>query len=80
MRQVPASNNLTAEVEGDIAEVEGVLRINAIRLRFRMAVAPEKREVVERLLDHYADACPAYQSVKGCITCSWEMTMEDPPG
>jgi hypothetical protein len=77
VRQVPASNNLTADVEGDIAEVDGVLRIASIRIRYHLKVAPERRETVLRLLDRYADACPAYQSVKGCIDCSWTVDLED---
>jgi hypothetical protein len=27
---------------------------------------------VDRLLASYAEQCPAYQSVKDCIECSWE--------
>ena len=25
----------------------------------------------------YADKCPAYQSVKGCIDCTWEAVIEE---
>ncbi len=71
MRQVPSAENLSAGVEGDIEDVNGVLRINKVRLRYRIKAPAGKREAVERLLGHYAEACPAYQSVKGCIDCSW---------
>jgi uncharacterized OsmC-like protein len=71
VRQVPSAENLTAEVEGDIEDVDGVLKITRIRLHYRIKAPAEKRESIERLLDHYAEACPAYQSVKGCIDCSW---------
>ena len=68
---MPSAENLTAEVEGDIEDVDGVLKITQIRLHYRIKAPAGKRESIERLLDHYAEACPAYQSVKGCIDCSW---------
>ena len=34
-------------------------------------------EKAERALAVYSDACPAYQSVKGCIDCSWVAEMEE---
>ncbi len=68
---MPSAGNLTAEVEGDIEDVNGILKITQIRLRYRVKAPAAKRESIERLLDHYADSCPAYQSVKGCIACSW---------
>ena len=71
MRGIPSADNLVAQVEGDIEDVGGVLRITRIRLRYRIKATSGKREAVERLLGHYAEACLAYQSVKGCIDCSW---------
>ena len=68
---MPSAENLTADVEGDIEDVDGVLKITTIRLRYHIQAPAEKREAIERLLGHYAEACPAYQSVKGCIDCSW---------
>lgn len=68
---MPSAENLAADVEGDIEDVSGVLKITRIRLHYRITAPAGKRESIERLLDHYAEACPAYQSVKGCIDCSW---------
>ena len=64
-----------AEVEGDIEEVAGVLKISRIRLRYRIQIPSGLREKAERALTVYADACPAYQSIKGCIECSWTAEM-----
>jgi hypothetical protein len=77
VRQVASAGNLSADVEGDIEDVDGVLRISRIRLRYRFAAPADQRGSVERLLDHYAESCPAYQSVKGCIDCSWTAVIED---
>ena len=73
MRQIPAVNNLVADVEGDIEDVEGVLKITRIRLQYQLKIPPGSRDKAERALATYADKCPAYQSVKGCIDCSWEL-------
>ena len=72
MREVKSAGNLVAYVEGDIVEVDGVLKITAIRLHYRITIPAGSRDKVERALASYADKCPAYQSVKGCIDCTWD--------
>ena len=52
MRQVPSAENLSAEVEGDIDDVNGVLKITRIRLRYTIKAPAGEREVIERLLAH----------------------------
>ncbi|MEW6665692.1 MAG: OsmC family protein [Thermodesulfobacteriota bacterium] len=70
-RGIGSAGNLVAEVEGDIEDVAGVLKISRIRLRYRFSVPSGMREKAERALAVYSDACPAYQSIKGCIECTW---------
>jgi uncharacterized OsmC-like protein len=77
VREIPSANNLVAQVEGDIEDVNGVLKITQIRLHYRFRIPPVNRESVERLLASYAEKCPAYQSVKGCIDCSWDAEIEE---
>ena len=77
MRGIPSAGNLTAVVEGDIEDVDGVMRITRIRLRYRFRVPAAARDKVDRLLEVYAEKCPAYQSVKGCIECSWDAEIEE---
>ena len=73
MREIKSADNLVADVEGNIEEVDGVLKITSIRLHYRLAIPPGSREKVDRALASYATKCPAYQSVKGCIDCSWDV-------
>ena len=77
MRGVRSADNLAADVEGDIEDVAGVLKITRIRLRYRFRIPPGTREKIERVLTSYAEQCPAYQSVKGCIECRWEAVIEE---
>lgn len=64
-------------MEGDIEDVSNVLRITKIRLTYRFKIPPGTREKAERAVDVYADLCPAYQSVKGCIECTWNAEIKE---
>jgi uncharacterized OsmC-like protein len=77
VRGVRSAGNLTAEVEGDIEDVAGVMRITRIRVRYRFRIPAGIREKIERVLDSYAEQCPAFQSVKGCIECTWGADIEE---
>jgi uncharacterized OsmC-like protein len=77
VRGVRSAGNLTADVEGDIDTVGGVMKITQIRLHYRFKIPAGTREKIERLLDTYAEQCPAFQSVKGCIECTWGADMEE---
>ena len=77
MREVKSAENLVAHVEGDIEEVEGVLRITRIRLHYRIVAPPGSQEKIGRALATYAEKCPAYQSVKDCIDCSWDAEIDE---
>ncbi|NQU12874.1 MAG: OsmC family protein [Desulfobacteraceae bacterium] len=77
MRGIKSAENLVASVEGDIEDVDGILKITKIRLKYRFKIPPGTREKAERALENSPEKCPAYQSVKGCIECSWEAEMEE---
>jgi uncharacterized OsmC-like protein len=59
-------------VEGDIEDVDGVLKITKIRLTYKLRIPAGSRDKAERALAVYADKCPAYQSVKNCMECTWQ--------
>jgi len=77
VRGISSAENLTAQVEGRVEDVDGVLRITRIHLVYHLRVRPGKREVVERVLTVYADTCPAYNSVKNSIECTWEADLTE---
>ena len=76
-RGVDGANNLVGEVEGDIAEVDGVIRITAIRLHMTVAVPEPERAGAERLLEQFPAGCPAYQSVCSSIAISSTVTFAE---
>jgi uncharacterized OsmC-like protein len=77
VRGITSANNLVAQVEGDIEDVDGVMKITRIRLHYQFRIPTGSREKVDRVLASYAEKCPAYQSVKGCIDCSWDALIEE---
>ena len=68
------ADRFAAEVEGDIRRDGEILRIAAIRVRYRLALEPGREEEARFCLEHYLEKCPAAQSVIGCIVISHELT------
>ena len=64
-------------MEGDIEDVDGVLKITKIRLTYKLKIPAGSRDKAERALAVYADKCPAYQSVKNCIECTWQAELAE---
>ena len=56
-----------AEVEGDIENVKGVLKITQIRVNYHLTAGQEKAEQAKEAFASYLVSCPAAQSVIGCI-------------
>ena len=76
-RGIKASENLKTEVQGDVEDVDGVLKISKIRLNYSFKAPKELHDKAQRALAAYAALCPAYQSVKDCIECTWEADIEE---
>lgn len=59
-----------ADVEGDIEDVEGVLRITKIRVNYTLKVPPGKTQDAREALGSYIEKCPGAMSVKRAIEIS----------
>jgi len=57
--------------------MDGVLRITEIRLAYRLRIPAGTRDKALRVLDLYAEKCPAYQTVRECIQCSWHAEIQE---
>ena len=64
-----------AEVEGDIENVNGILKITRIRVTYHLNVREEKRPDAQEAFSTYLARCPAAQSVIGCIHISDELVL-----
>jgi hypothetical protein len=65
-----------AEVEGDIENVNNVLKITRIRVRYHLRVDPEKLPEAREMFSSYLIRCPAAQSVMGCIQIKDDLIIE----
>ncbi len=67
-KKIPTfSDRYCADVEGDVEDVDGVLRITRIRVAYTLSVPPGKVEDAREALKTYITKCPAAMSVRGCI-------------
>lgn len=66
-----------ADVEGDIENVDNVLKITRIRVRYHLKVPGEKAGDARDALSSYLGLCPGAQSVIGCINIKDELIIEE---
>jgi hypothetical protein len=67
-RKIPThTDRYTARVEGDIEDVDGVLRISRIRVDYELKVPAGKADEAQEVFAGYLKGCPAAMSVIGCI-------------
>jgi hypothetical protein len=66
-----------AEVEGDIENVNNILKITRIRVKHHLRVAPGKDGEAKEAFSSYLAFCPAAQSVIGCIRIQDELKVEE---
>lgn len=65
-----------ADVEGDIENVNNVLKITQIRVRYHLKMPQDKVEEAKDAFSAYLITCPGAQSVTGCIDIRDEMITE----
>jgi organic hydroperoxide reductase OsmC/OhrA len=66
-----------AEVEGDIENVNGILKITQIRVTYHLKVPKEKAPDAREAFSTYLERCPAAQSVIGCIDIRDQLSLHD---
>jgi len=66
-----------AEVEGDIKDVNGVLKITDIRVNYYLKVPAGRSAEAREAFSSYLVKCPAAQSVIGCINIKDELVIEE---
>lgn len=66
-----------AEVEGDIENVDNVLKITELRVRYHLKVPEGKADEAKEAFSTYLRSCPAAQSVLGCIRILDHLELEE---
>lgn len=76
-KKIPTPEHLYwADVEGDIENVNNVLKITTIRVTYHLKVPEDKVAEAEESFKNYITRCPAAQSVIGCIKLEDELIIE----
>jgi uncharacterized OsmC-like protein len=65
-----------ADVEGDIENADGVLKITQIRVKYHLKIHTEKVPEAKMAFSSYLQFCPAAQSIKGCIAIKDNLALE----
>ena len=66
-----------ADVEGDIENINNVLKITQIRVKYHLRVPLGKTEEAREAFSSYLISCPAAQSVIGCIKIKDDIAIEE---
>ena len=66
-----------AEAEGDIENVNGILKITQIRVTYHLKVPEKKALDAREAFSTYLERCPAAQSVIGCIDIRDQLSLHD---
>lgn len=69
-----------ADVEGDIENVNRVLKITQIRVNYHLKLDPKKVPEAREAFSSYLTSCPAAQSVIGCIDIKDQLLVEEMAG
>jgi len=76
-KKIPTPEHLYwAEVEGDIENVNNVLKITTIRVKIHLKCPDEKVADAKDAFANYIARCPAAQSLKDCIKLEDELIFE----
>lgn len=72
VRGIPSHpDRLSAEVEGDIVDEDGVMALRAIRIRYRVVLDPAKRAEADRALAFHERGCPLANTLRGAVTVDY---------
>ena len=70
-------DNLVAEVEGIIENVDGMALVTKIKVKYKCRIPKGKREDAERALAVHEKGCPASQSVQRGIEVEYTAEFEE---
>ncbi|HSF19324.1 MAG TPA: OsmC family protein [Vicinamibacteria bacterium] len=78
VRGIPSyPDKLSSTVEGDIEDLDGIMRITKVRIHYRIKIPAGKKEEANRALSVHERGCPAAMTVKGCVDIKWTAELED---
>lgn len=65
-----------ASVTGDIEEVNDILKIVRIKVKYLLRLPDNQRDAARECFNKYIELCPAAQSVIGCIDIQHSLDLQ----
>lgn len=76
-RKIPTpKERFSADVTGDIENVDGVLKITRINVQYTLKLSEDKKTAAQEAFEVYLPHCPAAQSVITAIRIDHQLDME----
>jgi uncharacterized OsmC-like protein len=72
-----APADISAAAEGANELVDGIVRLTAIRVTYRLRIPPGTRDTVERALSRHQEKCPTAVSLGPAVKISWSAEIEE---
>ncbi len=69
-------DRFVATVTGDIEEVNSILKITRIEVKYLLKLPDHQRDSAVECFNNYIQLCPGAQSVVGCIDIQHNLEME----
>lgn len=80
-KDIPTTEDrYVAHVEGDIEDVNGVLKITRIKVTYSLKIPPAKRDDARQAFEQYLPYCPGAQSVIDAIHIEHDLKIEEDKG
>jgi uncharacterized OsmC-like protein len=77
-KDIPTTEDrYSAHVEGDIEDVNGVLKITRIKVQYSLKIPPGKIDDARQAFEQYLPYCPGTQSVIGSIHIEHDLKIEE---
>ena len=80
-KDIPTTEDrYAAHVEGDIEDVNGVLKITRIKVTYSLKIPPGKIDDARQAFEQYLPYCPGAQSVIDSIHIEHDLKVEEDTG
>ena len=72
-----APTDISATAEGTNELVDGIVRLTAIHISYRLRIPAGTRDAVDRALSRHQEKCPTAVSLAPAVRISWSAEVEE---
>ncbi len=64
-------------MEGDIENIDGVIRVTRMRVRYHLKIPAGKRHEAERAIAVHENRCPAAVTLRGAVSIGYSSQIQE---